>query len=57
MLLVAADNLIRVNEAYGFDVAAEVIAAVARRVNIDGAARRCLAVDAEGWVAGQVQAG
>ena len=31
-LLVAIDNLGRINEAYGFDVADEVIAAVAKRV-------------------------
>src|SRR5262245_4284740 len=31
-LLVAIDNLARINEAYGFDVADEVIAAVAKRI-------------------------
>ena len=31
-LLVAIDKLDRINEAYGFDIADEVIAAVARRV-------------------------
>ena len=31
-LLVAIDNLGRINEAYGFDVAEEVIGAVAKRI-------------------------
>ena len=41
-LLVAIDNLGRINEAYGFDVADEVIAAVAKRIRAPACAARTI---------------
>ena len=41
-LLVAIDNLARINEAYGFDVADEVIAAVAKRIRAKMRGDDCL---------------
>ena len=41
-LLVAIDNLARINEAYGYDVADEVIGAVAKRLRTQMRGEDCL---------------